>query len=114
MKAVLNSLSFAIIAGYVAAETAELAGARLPSYVNASNAVVAFSMVAVLAILVADYGRKNRIAFAPSQTAVRPTITRVRRQAYSIRRGAEAARLAPPPARPVFRRVPCVHYERAA
>ncbi len=118
MKTVLNYFSFVIAAGYISAEVAETAGVHLPAVVTAENAVIAFTSGLVLRMLVADYARKARVlpVREPTAAVAHPAAgaSGGRRQAYTIRRGAEAARLAPPPPAGAFRKAPRVRYERAA
>jgi hypothetical protein len=121
MKTILTLSSLIITAGYAAAELAETAGVALPAAINAENALIAFTIVLTLLLLNADYQRASfslRIPMSsPAAAAAAPQDAgrAMRKSAYGIRRGAEAARLALPPARVVvFAKSPAACCERAA
>jgi hypothetical protein len=119
MKNLLTLSSLIITGGYIAAEIAESAGVSLPAAINAENALIAFTVVFAALTLFSDYAPKAPRATAARALAVRAARTgntaSVRRQGYAIRRGAEAARLANPPARVVlFPKTPATCCDHAA
>ncbi|ACB76321.1 hypothetical protein [Opitutus terrae] len=117
MKKLLSLSALFVLAGYAVVDLAKFSGAALPSVLNAGNAFVLFATLGFALLLHADYGRKVR----PIPLPVRAKLPRwhsvavAQRHVYAIRRGVEAARLAPAPSRVVVfpRRVSSRH-ERAA
>lgn len=104
MKTHLILSSLLILAGYAAIELAKSAGVSLPDALNVGNAVIAFTVVSLALVVLADYGPKVRpipVVFRTRRIAVpcRRSVAVAHHHLYAIRRGAEAARLAAAPAR---------------
>lgn len=97
MKKLLILSSLVIAGGFAAAQFASLAGLALPAALNLQNALFAFAATLVALLLHADYAPRHPLRLPALKPAT--AISRPRRNGYSIRRGSEAARLAPPPAR---------------
>jgi hypothetical protein len=103
MKTTLQLVSLLAVCGYAAAQFAGSLGVQIPSEVNASNAVIVLTFACVALIVLGDYGPKRGLSRRgirqPStEIAGAIAIRRSPRHGYSIRRGAEAARLAAPSA----------------
>ncbi len=120
MKKLLTLSSLLIVGGYAAVELARDAGVRLPAAFTPVNALIAFTLVSLSLIALADYGPKSR-AIAVRAPARREgpkrlhSIAAAHHHVHAIRRGAEAARLASiSPAVVCFPRRRSVRLQRAA
>ncbi len=98
MKKILTLSSLALVGIYAAAEFAAAAGLAVPAVINAQNLLIAFVVGLTSLIIVTDYAPRKTLAL-PVRSTPSARSSAARRQGYSIRRGAEAARLATPPAR---------------
>lgn len=120
MKTILQLISLLTVSGYAAAQVAAASGFQVPASVNVSNAVIVLTVGFVALLLMADYGKVAQcspaaVRVAHTNTAHSgPAIARARRSAYSIRRGAEAARLASPSTVASFPAAPRMRCDRAA
>lgn len=113
MKKILSLSALILVGITAAAELAATAGLSVPAVINTQNLLVAFVVGFTALIVAVDYAPRKMLAL-PARTAA-PRNTGDRHSAYSIRRGAEAARLATPPARvAIFPKSAVACGERAA
>lgn len=98
MKKVLTLSALVLVGITAAAELAATAGLAVPAVINTQNLLIAFVVGLTALIVATDYAPRRMLALPASTTPAQRTAG-LRRSGYSIRRGAEAARLAPPPAR---------------
>ncbi|MBS0633720.1 MAG: hypothetical protein JSS11_17560 [Verrucomicrobia bacterium] len=98
MKKVFTLSALLLVGITAAAEFAASAGLAVPAVINAQNLLIAFVVGLTALIVVTDYAPRRTLALPDCGTPA-PRTAGLRRQGYSIRRGAEAARLAPPPSR---------------
>lgn len=124
MKSHLALSSLLVITGYAVVDVARYAGVSLPTFLNAQNALSAFVLLSLALVVLSDYGRKVRPIALPARTwtphvrrHLRPahgSIAAAQRHIYAIRRGSEAARLAPAPKIVIFPRNLSARQDRAA
>jgi hypothetical protein len=118
MKNILHLISLLAVGGYAAAQFAGAGGYHVADAINASNLVSVLTFAGIALLLLADYRQPRRASLADRRADIANTTSVVtaprRRSAYSIRRGAEAARLASPTAVIRFPAAPRVRCDRAA